>query len=144
MSGKCPVTVRDCQVSVHHDRDTLCSGVTTRFSKQDHSDYAPNGQDRYINMSMPRRVSVKGMEGVSVTVIVAVVQGNVWMSIRPPFTWEAIMEPGKVDELMHVLELARDDAKRTPLARAGRVASGSGEALRTTPKGTPQPSNKPR
>ena len=51
------------------------------------------------------------MQGVNVTVIVTVVQGRVWLSISPPFTWEAIMEPAKVDELIHVLELARDAAK---------------------------------
>ncbi|MGH3799926.1 MAG: hypothetical protein ACRDTD_07320 [Pseudonocardiaceae bacterium] len=34
------------------------------------------------------------------------------MSIQPPFTWEAIMEPGKVDELIHTLVLAREGAKR--------------------------------
>jgi hypothetical protein len=53
------------------------------------------------------------MEGVEVTVVVTVVRGTVWMSISPPFTWEAIMEPVQVDELMHVLGLAREDAKKT-------------------------------
>jgi hypothetical protein len=33
------------------------------------------------------------------------------MSIVPPFTWEAIMESGTVDELINVLVLARDEAK---------------------------------
>lgn len=33
------------------------------------------------------------------------------MSIVPPFTWEAIMEPTTVGELIHVLGLARDEAK---------------------------------
>jgi Na+/proline symporter len=61
---------------------------------------------------MPRRVRVKGMQGVDATVVVTVVQGKVWLSVSPPFTWEAIMEPGKVDELMHVLELAQEEAKQ--------------------------------
>ncbi len=54
--------------------------------------------------------------------VVTVVQGNVWLSVSPPFTWEAIMEPGKVDELMHVLELARDEAKNMVTAHNGRAA----------------------
>jgi hypothetical protein len=52
------------------------------------------------------------MQGIDVTVVVTVVQGTVWLSISPPFTWEAIMEPGKVDEVIHVLELARDEAMK--------------------------------
>jgi len=35
------------------------------------------------------------------------------MSIVPPFTWEAIMELGKVDELIHLLGLAREEASRS-------------------------------
>lgn len=69
-----------------------------------------------------RRVFVKGMQGIDVTVVVTVVQGTVWLSISPPFTWEAIMKPGKVDELMHVLELARDEAKEMATALNGRVS----------------------
>ncbi|MGH3976903.1 MAG: hypothetical protein ACRDS9_26825 [Pseudonocardiaceae bacterium] len=52
------------------------------------------------------------MEGVDATVVVTVAQGTGWMSISPPFTWEAIMELGKVDEVMAVLEIARDEAKK--------------------------------
>ncbi|MGH3695806.1 MAG: hypothetical protein ACRDRX_17760 [Pseudonocardiaceae bacterium] len=59
---------------------------------------------------MPRRVLVTGMQGVEVTVVVTVVRGTVWMSISPPFTLEAILEPGKVDEVVAVLEVARDEA----------------------------------
>jgi hypothetical protein len=72
----------------------------------------------YSSMGVPRRVCVKGMEGVNATVVVTVVQGKVWVSISPPFTWEAIMEPVKVDELMHVLKLARDDAKKMAATRS--------------------------
>jgi len=57
------------------------------------------------------------MEGVDATVVVTVVQGKVWLSISPLSTWEAIMEPGKVDEVMSALELAREEAKR--MARGG-------------------------
>ncbi len=69
-------------------------------------------------MGVPRRVLVKGMQGVDVTVVVTVVQDTVWLSISPPFTWEAIMEPGKLDKLLHVLELARDEAKKMAVARS--------------------------
>jgi hypothetical protein len=71
-------------------------------------------------MGMPRRVSVKGMQGVIATVVVTVVRDTVWLWVSPPFTWEAIMEPAKVDELIHVLELAREDARK---AAAGRCVA---------------------
>jgi hypothetical protein len=48
---------------------------------------------------------VKGREGVAVTVVVTTYHGHVW--IVPPFTWEAIMDPAHVDQLIHVLGLAR-------------------------------------
>lgn len=91
---------------------------------------AANGtlsEQNFPRMGVPRRVFVKGMQGVDVTVVVTVVQGTVWLSISPPFTWEAIMEPGKVDELMHVLEVARDEAKDmataldAPASRGGKA-----------------------
>jgi hypothetical protein len=74
------------------------------------------------SMSVPRRVFVKGIQGVDVTVVVTVVRDTVWLSISPPFTWEAIMEPGKVDELMHVLELAREEAKEMATTRGAPPA----------------------
>lgn len=82
-------------------------------------------------MGIPRRISVKGMGGIAATVIVKTCRGQVWMSIVPPFTWEAIMEPGTVDELIRVLALARDDAKRiaamngTQIGRGGKRPSDS-------------------
>lgn len=72
----------------------------------------------HASTGLPRRVRVAGMQGVEVTVVVRVVQGAVWMSISPPFTWEAIMEPGKVGEVMAVLEIARDEAM-SATARSG-------------------------
>lgn len=60
------------------------------------------------------------MQNVPATVVVTVVQATVWMSISPPFTWEAIMDPVNVDELIHVLGLAREDAKRMAAARGTR------------------------
>lgn len=61
-------------------------------------------------MGRPRRVRVEGVGGVDVTVVVTTVRDTVWLSISPPFTWEAIIEPGKVDEVISMLELARDEA----------------------------------
>jgi hypothetical protein len=43
------------------------------------------------------------------------------MSIVPPFTWEAIMEPGKIDELIHVLGLAREHVRRSVAVAATRT-----------------------
>lgn len=63
-------------------------------------------------MGVPRSIRVKGMAGVDATVVVTVVRDTVWLSISPPFTWEAIIEPGKVDEVISMLELARDEAKK--------------------------------
>jgi hypothetical protein len=80
--------------------------------------------------SVPRRVFVKGMQGVDVTLIVTVVQGTVWVSISPPFTWEAIMEPVKVDELLHVLELARDEARKMPVVHNSGPSRPSKAAVR--------------
>jgi hypothetical protein len=87
-------------------------------------------QAPWPNMSVPRRVFVKGMQGVDVTLVVTMVQGTVWVSISPPFTWEAIMEPVKVDELMHVLELARDEAKNMSIARDGSPSRTGHAAIR--------------
>jgi hypothetical protein len=86
-------------------------------------------------MGMPRRMLVKGMQGVDVAVIVTVVRGTVWLSISPPFTWEAIMQPGEVDELIHVLELARDEAMKAAAASNGR-APGAGTVVRAITRNT--------
>jgi hypothetical protein len=69
-----------------------------------------------------RKVSVKGSGGVSATVIVTVQRGRVWLAIQPLFTWEAIMEPEKVDELTRTLTLAREDAQR--MVHGKRVSRG--------------------
>ncbi len=63
------------------------------------------------------------------TVVVTVVQGTVWMSISPPFTWEAIMQPGNVDEVVAVLSLARDEAE-IAAAHSGRAPRGSNAVAR--------------
>jgi hypothetical protein len=63
-------------------------------------------------MGIPRRIAVNGTQGVDATVVVTVVQGTVWLSITSPFTWEAIMQPAKVDDVIRALELARDEAEK--------------------------------
>lgn len=77
--------------------------------------------------SVYRKVSVKGSGGVAATMVVIAQQGQVLVSIVPPFTWDAIMEPGKVDEVIHTLGLARDDAKKMAMARE-RSATRGGKA----------------
>ena len=84
-------------------------------------------------MSVPRRVVVKAVK-VVVTVVVTVYRGDVWMSIVPPFTWEAIMEPAKVDELIQVLGSARQEARRP--AVVARADSGHAELSASTRTGS--------
>lgn len=69
-------------------------------------------------LGVPRRVSAKGREGVTATVAISTYRGHVWMSIMPPFTWEAIMAPATVDELIRVLRSAKDEATRQTVAVA--------------------------
>lgn len=52
------------------------------------------------------------------------------MSIVPPFTWEAIMGLGKVDELIHVLGLAREEARRSVTVSVTRADRGSKDIVR--------------
>ncbi|MGH3802797.1 MAG: hypothetical protein ACRDTD_22260, partial [Pseudonocardiaceae bacterium] len=79
---------------------------------------------------MPRRVRVKGMQRVDVTVVVTVVHDTVWLSISPPFTWEAIMGPGRADDVIPMLELARDEAKKVATARNGSAFRGRTAVVR--------------
>ncbi len=53
------------------------------------------------------------------------------MSIMPPFTWEAIMELGKVDELIHVLGLAREEASSETVGVRRADRGGKGPAALT-------------
>ena len=102
---------------------------------QDRREGALVQQAPWPSAGVPRRVFVKGMQGVDVTLVVTVVQGTVWVSISPPFTWEAIMEPVKVDELIHVLELARDEARKMPGARNGGSSRTGKTAVRAVTAG---------
>ena len=67
-------------------------------------------------LGIPRRVSVKGPEGVDATVAITTYRRHVWMSIVPAFTWQAIMEPATVNELIQLLKLARDEVTRPTVA----------------------------
>lgn len=92
----------------------------------------------YAGSAVYRRLSVKGSEGVVASVVVKSTRGHVWVSITPPFTWEVIMEPGKIDELIHILGLAREDAKKAaPLSR--RPPSVGNAVIREITNGTVTP-----
>lgn len=58
-----------------------------------------------------RKVSVTGTEGVVVNMVVKTYRGKVWLCWSP-LTWEAIMDSAKVDELVHALRLAQQEAKK--------------------------------
>ncbi len=86
-------------------------------------------------MSMRRRIHVRGMGEIDATVVVTVIQDTVWVSISPPFTWEAIMEPAKVDEVISMLELARDEAKRAATARNASTLRAGTAVVRSITRG---------
>lgn len=65
----------------------------------------------HIGSEIHRRVAVRGSGGADATVLVIVRAGRVWLSVVPPFTWEAIMPAEKVDELTRTLQVARDEAQ---------------------------------
>jgi hypothetical protein len=48
---------------------------------------------------------------MSATVVVTVNRGGVWISIDPPFTFEAILAPAHVDTLIAMLMEAADEAQ---------------------------------
>ena len=102
---------------------------------QDQPKDGPNEHAAYTGMGISRRVRVKGKEGIDATVVVTVVQGKLWMSISPPFTWEAIIEPSKVDDVMHVLEVAREEAKKMAAARSGRAPREGKTVVRAITRG---------
>lgn len=86
--------------------------VTEPSPKQDQPDDSVDRQATYTGAGRPGRVSVKSTERITATVVVKTSWGQVRISIVSLFTWEAIMDPVKVDELMHVLGLAREEATR--------------------------------
>lgn len=80
------------------------------------------GQSTQAVPSAHRKVAVHGSGGVSATIVVIARQGRVWLSVIPPLTWEAILEPIQVDELTHALELAREDATKMAAASKNGVS----------------------
>ena len=72
----------------------------------------PVRQSAQLATAVHCRVAVQGSGGVSATIVVIARQGRIWLSITPPFTWEAILEPIAIDELTRTLELARMDAAK--------------------------------
>lgn len=80
-------------------------------SRQPQSEASPARQAAYTR-SVHRKVSVEGSGGIAATVVVTAQRGQVWVSITPPFTSAVIMKLEKVDEVIHALALARDDAKK--------------------------------
>lgn len=95
----------------------------------------PSGQVSYMGSEVYRRLSVKGTEGIVASVVVKSMRGYVWISITPPFTWEAILEPRKVDELIHILELVREDAKKVAAPLNKRPNNGGNAAIREIASG---------
>ncbi len=85
-----------------------------------------NGQVQRIGSMVRRTVSVKGSGGVTATVVVTTRRGQVWLSIQPPFTWEAIMGPGKVEELVRTLGRANEDTKKMVDGAGAASAAGEG------------------
>lgn len=79
-------------------------------------------QTGVLSSVVPRQVAAQASGGIRATVVVTVQQSTVGISIVPPFTWEAIMTPATVDELIGALTQARHDAtaarRRDPAAQA--------------------------
>ncbi len=58
-----------------------------------------------------KKLAVRGRQGMTVTVIVIVYRGTVWMSIDPPFALDAILEPEHVASLIDLLTQAVKEAQ---------------------------------
>ncbi len=115
--------------------------VTKPSPKQPQPDNSTCGHVTCTYGGIPRRVSVRGKDGVSATVVVTTYRGQVWLSVVPAFNGEAIMEPSKVDELIRILELARQDADvMGPAPRHG--PQGGKAAIQEITGGTQSPRNK--
>jgi|GEM_PF-2813272 len=102
------------------------AGHETRVRGKD-EDRAVNDVDELLRV-VQRKVTVNGSGGVVATVVVTARRGKVWMSIQPPFTWDAIMEPGMVEELIRTLALAAEDAKK--MVSGTRRSRGEGSCSR--------------
>jgi len=58
-----------------------------------------------------KKLAVRGRQGMKVTVIVSVYRGTVWVSIDPPFSFDAILEPEHVASLIDLLTQAVKEAQ---------------------------------
>ncbi|MGH4020398.1 MAG: hypothetical protein ACRDT0_14415 [Pseudonocardiaceae bacterium] len=87
--------------------------------------------------TVQRKVTVKGDGGATATVVVTAQRGKVWVSIDPLFTWNVILDPGKVDEVIRTLGLAGEDAKKMVSG-----TSGSHGGTQSAGNGTVAPGNK--
>lgn len=76
-------------------------------------DQGPDNDSRAAGAA-PREVTAQASGGIRATVVVTVAHGAVLMSIVPPFTWEAIMAPETVEELIRALAQARIEATAIP------------------------------
>ncbi len=88
-----------------------CDRPQARFSNVGHQNGQPDDSTDYSHIDHALRVihhnvTVTGSDGVTTTVMITARRGQVWLSIQPPFTWEAMMTPGKADEVMRTLERA--------------------------------------
>jgi hypothetical protein len=61
------------------------------------------------------------------------------MSIMPPFTWEAMMDPEKVGEVIRALESARGEAATIGGALSRRLRRAAETATRQITKGPVAP-----
>lgn len=82
-------------------------------------------------------VTITGLGGHTATVVITVQRGQVWLSIQPPFTWEAIMTAGKVDELIRTLGVAGDEAKKmvSDLGGTGGRTQAAGQSAASSSNG---------
>lgn len=134
MSGVAGVETR---AASHTRARTGVVAVTNSAPNQAQAEHRPaatdNQQVTYPDTFIRRKISVKGTGGATATVVVTAQLGQVWVSVQPLFTWDAIMEPEKVDELMRALTLAQDEAKRLESGeRVGKLT----ELPRTKAAGT--------
>lgn len=95
------------------------------------------GQCAQVTSAIHRKIAVHGSGGVSATIVVVARQGRVWLSIMPPFTWEAILEPSTVDTLLRTLELAREDAENMAAAPQKRTPHLSQAVIRKITRNGP-------
>ncbi|MGH3796478.1 MAG: hypothetical protein ACRDSP_16495 [Pseudonocardiaceae bacterium] len=58
-----------------------------------------------------RALTVKSRHGMNVIIVTMVYRGMVLITIDPPFTTDAILDPAHVDNLIATLTLANEEAR---------------------------------